>query len=115
MNYTKQEIRAAICEALEEYKLRNTVRQLLKEEILKEAEGEANMKRNAVMKSLKDDKFNHAELMRQLWHPKDQGDEDTLRSLFSKMATGKPDADGNIRKFDDEEINQLYQLMRNKN
>ena len=49
-----------------------------------------------------------------LWHPKDQGEKDTLRSLFSKKATGKPDNDGAIRKFSDEEINKLYQMIRKK-
>lgn len=71
-------------------------------------------KRKSVMNLLKDDKFNHAELARHLWHPKDQGEEDTYRSLFSKKATGKPDADGAVRSFSDEEINKLYELLRTK-
>ena len=71
-------------------------------------------KRKSVMNLLKDDKFNHAELARHLWHPKDQGEEDTCRSLFSKKATGKPDADGAVRSFSDDEINKLYELLRTK-
>lgn len=70
------------------------------------------MKRKAVMNMLKDDKFNHAELMRAIYHPKDKGEEDTYRSLFSKKATGKPDADGSVRQFDDSEITKLYQILR---
>ena len=64
------------------------------------------------MNMLKDTKFNHAELARNLWHPKDKGEEDTYRSLFSKKANGTPDNDGAIRHFDDEEINKLYQILR---
>ena len=115
MGYSRQEVRRAVCEALEEYRLRNTIKQYIREEILREEEEASNMKRSSVMASLRDDKFNHAELMRQLWHPKDKSEEDTYRSLFSKMATGKPDADGNVRKFSDDEINKLYQMIRTKN
>lgn len=72
-------------------------------------------KRNTVMKILNSDgKFNHAELMRKLWHPKDRGEEDTLRSLFSKCVSGKPDNDGAIRHFSDDEINSLYEILRSK-
>ena len=72
------------------------------------------MKRKAVMNMLKDDKFNHAELMRHIYHPRDKGEEDTYRSLFSKKATGKPDADGVVRHFTDQEITKLYELLREK-
>lgn len=68
-------------------------------------------KRKSVMTMLRDGKYNHAELMRELWHPQAE-DEDTLRSLFSKKATGKPDADGAVRSFTEEEINRLYELLR---
>lgn len=69
-------------------------------------------KRKSVMTMLRDDKYNHAELMRELWHPSSQEEEDTLRSLFSKCATGTPDADGAVRSFSEEEINKLYELLR---
>ena len=59
-----------------------------------------------------DDSLNHAQLMRDLWHPSDKKKEDELRSLFSKMATGKPDADGVVRHFTPDEINKLYELIR---
>lgn len=69
-------------------------------------------KYKSVMRSLKDDGINKADLMRSLWHPKDQSEEDTGRSLFSKKANGKPDADGAIRKFTPTEVNKLYDLIR---
>jgi len=69
-------------------------------------------KYKSVMNSLKDDSLNHAQLMRDLWHPSDKKKEDELRSLFSKMATGKPDADGVVRHFTPDEINKLYELIR---
>lgn len=69
-------------------------------------------KRKSVMTMLRDGKYNHAELMRELWHPTSKEEEDTLRSLFSKCATGTPDADGAVRSFNEEEINKLYELLR---
>lgn len=71
-----------------------------------------DMKRKAVMNKLKDPKYNHAQLAYSLYHPKDQSEKDTVRSLFSKKATGNPDNDGAIRHFDEEEINKLYQMIR---
>ena len=87
------------------------VKQYVKAKI-NEDETSKNSKRKSVMNMLKDTKFNHAELARNLWHPKDKGEEDTYRSLFSKKANGTPDNDGAIRHFDDEEINKLYQILR---
>lgn len=87
------------------------VKQYVKAKI-NEDEISKNSKRKSVMNMLKDTKFNHAELARNLWHPKDKGEEDTYRSLFSKKANGTPDNDGAIRHFDDEEINKLYQILR---
>lgn len=77
-------------------------------------EDDAGQKRKAVMNMLKDGKYNHAELARKLWHPKDKGEEDTYRSLFSKKATGAADSDGAVRHFDDSEINKLYELLRTR-
>lgn len=101
--------------------VRNKVRNVVKEEVYKytnklisEANDDVDMKRKAVMNMLKDDKFNHAELMRHIYHPHDKGEEDTYRSLFSKKATGKPDADGVVRHFTDQEITKLYELLREK-
>lgn len=126
-NQLKNEIKSIIRESLEEMSLRNHVRKIVSEEVnrlfeskvINEAdegggEGNANIKRKAVMNLLKDDKYDHAYLAYQLWHPKDDNEKDTYRSLFSKKATGKPDNDGAVRSFTDDEITKLYELIRNK-
>lgn len=126
-NQLKNEIKSIIRESLKEMSLRNHVRKIVSEEVnrlfeskvINEAgegggEGNANIKRKAVMNLLKDDKYDHAYLAYQLWHPKDDNEKDTYRSLFSKKATGKPDNDGAVRSFTDDEITKLYELIRNK-
>ena len=79
--------------------------------ITEKKNSEGGGKRKQVMKMLGDEKFEHAYLAYKLWHPKDQGEKDTYRSLFSKKYTGKPDADGTIRHFTAKEINKLYNLL----
>lgn len=126
-NQLKNEIKSIIRESLKEMSLRNHVRKIVSEEVNRlfeskvineagegEGEGNANIKRKAVMNMLKDDKYDHAYLAYQLWHPKDDNEKDTYRSLFSKKATGKPDNDGAVRSFTDDEITKLYELIRNK-
>ena len=126
-NQLKNEIKSIIRESLREMSLRNHVRKIVSEEVNRlfeskaineagegEGEGNANIKRRAVMNMLKDDKYDHAYLAYQLWHPKDDNEKDTYRSLFSKKATGKPDNDGAVRSFTDDEITKLYELIRNK-
>ena len=126
-NKLKNEIKSIIRESLREMSLRNHVRKIVSEEVNRlfeskvineagegEGEGNANIKRKAVMNLLKDDKYDHAYLAYQLWHPKDDNEKDTYRSLFSKKATGKPDNDGAVRSFTDDEITKLYELIRNK-
>lgn len=126
-NQLKNEIKSIIRESLREMSLRNHVRKIVSEEVnrlfeskaINEAgegggEGNSNIKRKAVMNLLKDDKYDHAYLAYQLWHPKDDNEKDTYRSLFSKKATGKPDNDGAVRSFTDDEITKLYELIRNK-
>ena len=117
----KNEIKGLIRESLEKAELRNYVRNIVSEEIHKlfekkaineSEEGNSVIKRKAVMNMLKDDKYDHAYLAYQLWHPKDDNEKDTYRSLFSKKATGKPDNDGAVRSFTDEEITKLYELIR---
>jgi hypothetical protein len=111
----KQIIRESAEKALYEENLRNSVRELVREEFQRVLnEEDNNMKRKAVMSALKDPKFNHAQLAYDLYHPKDQSERDTVRSLFSKKASGEPDNDGEIRKFDDDEINKLYQMIRKR-
>ncbi len=126
-NQLKNEIKSIIRESLREMSLRNHVRKIVSEEVNRlfeskvineagegDGEGNANIKRKAVMNLLKDDKYDHAYLAYQLWNPKDDNEKDTYRSLFSKKATGKPDNDGAVRSFTDDEITKLYELIRNK-
>ena len=110
-------IQEYITEAVKKEIFRNRIKKIIKEEYAKlneEGEQIGDMKRKAVMNTLKDPKFNHAQLAYDLYHPKDQSEKDTVRSLFSKKATGKPDNDGAVRNFSDDEINKLYQMVRKR-
>lgn len=117
-NAFKKKLDTLISDKINEAIMYNKIHNIVSEEMKKyqkhlvtEADS-IEMKRKAVMNMLKDGKYNHAELMRSIYHPKDKGEEDTYRSLFSKKATGKPDADGSVRHFDDSEITKLYQILR---
>lgn len=104
-----------ISEAVKKEIIKQRIRKIIKEEFIKLNEKDENtndMKRKDVMNTLKDPKFNHAQLAYSLYHPKDKSEKDTVRSLFSKKATGKPDNDGAVRKFSDDEINKLYQMVK---
>ena len=110
-------IQECITEAVKKEIYKNRIKKIIKEEYAKlneDDEQSGDMKRKAVMNTLKDPKFNHAQLAYDLYHPKDQSEKDTVRSLFSKKASGKPDNDGAIRSFSDEEINKLYQMVRKR-
>lgn len=113
-----KELDNLIKECIEEVKrenIREHVKGMVTEalaEIVKEAENSLSMKRKNVMKMLQDPKYDHASLAYKLYHPIDQSEKDTARSLFSKKVTGKPDADGVVRSFSDEEITTLYQELR---
>lgn len=121
----RNEIKEMIRECIQQATLRKHVKKVVTEEVNKlfkkkivnEAKHEGNsvIKRKSVMNMLKDEKYDHAYLAYQLWHPKDDGEKDTYRSLFSKKATGKPDNDGVVRSFTDEEVTKLYELMRKNN
>lgn len=116
----KTKIKRMINESIEEAQTRayvksvvtETMKQMVKKKLNEAEDGNAMIKRKAVMNMLKDDKYDHAYLAYQLWHPKDDNEKDTYRSLFSKKATGKPDNDGAVRSFTDEEITKLYELIR---
>ena len=100
--------------AIEENEIKRNFVKLVSEEVIRrlnEDENSVDMKRNAVMKALKDPKYNHAQLAYSLWPDMDK---DTARSLFAKMANGTPDNDGVVRNFSDEDINALYQMIRKK-
>ena len=110
-------IQECITEAVKKEIYKNRIKKIIKEEYAKlneDDEQSGDIKRKAVMNTLKDPKFNHAQLAYNLYHPKDQSEKDTVRSLFSKKATGKPDNDGAVRNFSDEEINKLYQMVRKR-
>lgn len=114
----RKNIQKLISESVDYVLKKQQVRNMVLEEFRRQLHEDDNndsstdMKRKAVMKKLKDPKYNHAQLAYSLYHPKDQSEKDTVRSLFSKKATGNPDNDGAIRHFDDEEINSLYQMIR---
>lgn len=115
----KRNIHQIVQECILEMQIENVVRQTINETINKKPKkyitekknSEGGGKRKQVMKMLGDEKFEHAYLAYKLWHPKDQSEKDTYRSLFSKKYTGKPDADGTVRHFTTKEINKLYNLL----
>ena len=111
----KRNIRQMVQECIVEMQIKNIVRQTVNEAIEKNKktrlDEDGGGKRKQVMKMLSDEKFEHAYLAYKLWHPKDQGEKDTYRSLFSKKYTGKPDADGTVRHFTTKEINKLYNIL----
>ena len=114
MNNVKQMIYECVKRAIEENEIKRNFVKLVSEEVIRrlnEDENSVDMKRNAVMKALKDPKYNHAQLAYSLWPDMDK---DTARSLFAKMANGTPDNDGVVRNFSDEDINALYQMIRKK-
>ena len=123
-NKLKSIIRESLNEIVSERKekmLKNMIKEEIKSILMDKAINEEeddnkrlNMKRNAVMSMLKNDLYDHATLAYQLYDSDDDSQKATARSLFSKKATGHPDADGQIRRFDDTEINKLYDLLRTK-
>lgn len=123
-NKLKSIIRESLIEIVSERKekmLKNMIKEEIKGILMDKAINEEedngkrlNMKRNAVMTMLKNDLYDHATLAYQLYDSNDDSQKATARSLFSKKATGYPDADGQIRRFDDVEINKLYDLLKTK-
>ena len=123
-NKLKSIIRESLSEIISERKekmLKNMIKEEIKGILMDKAINEEeddnkrlNMKRNAVMSMLKNDLYDHATLAYQLYDANDDSQKATARSLFSKKATGHPDADGQIRRFSDTEVNKLYDLMRTK-
>ena len=123
-NKLKSIIRESLSEIVSERKekmLKNMIKEEIKSILMDKAINEEednskrlDMKRNAVMSMLKNDLYDHATLAYQLYDDNDDSQKATARSLFSKKATGHPDADGQIRRFDDTEINKLYDLLRTK-
>ena len=121
-NYIRRIVNDFIQEAKKENAIRKVIRKVVNEMIDKMNEDKADdkdgdsesmrIKRNTVMKLLRNDRLKNSTFAYDIWHPKDQSDKDTARSLFSKKINGTPDADGNVREFTDEEISKLYELLR---
>ena len=114
-------ISECIDEGIERAQMKNKLKSMIREEFSRLTEDDkakqsqmVTRKRTAVKKLLKDPKFNHAQLAYALYKPKNQGEKDTARSLFSKKATGTPDTDGVVREFDSVEVNKLYQMLRKR-
>lgn len=104
-------VRTTLKNTIMEQRINNIVSEVLKRNLYEAEYQNTEMKRNAVMKALKDPKYNHAQLAYTLWPDMDK---DTARSLFAKMANGTPDNDGVVRHFSDEDVNSLYQLIRKR-
>lgn len=104
-------VRTTLKNTIMEQRINNIVSDVIKHNLYESEDQNMEMQRNAVMKALKDPKYNHAQLAYTLWPDMDK---DTARSLFSKMATGTPDNDGVVRHFSDEDINTLYQAIRKR-
>lgn len=104
-------VRTTLKNTIMEQRINNIVSDVIKHNLYESEDQNTEMKRNAVMKALKDPKYNHAQLAYTLWPDMDK---DAARSLFSKMATGTPDNDGVVRHFSDEDINTLYQAIRKR-
>lgn len=121
-NYIRSVVNDFIQEAKKEKLIRQVIRKTinemfnsLNEDKADDKEGDSEsmrIKRNTVMKLLRNDRLKNSTFAYDIWHPKDQSDKDTARSLFSKKVNGTPDADGNVREFTDEEISKLYELLR---
>lgn len=114
-------ISKCIDEGIERVQMKNKLKSMIRKEFGRLTEDDkvkqsqmVTRKRTAVKKLLKDPKFNHAQLAYALYKPKNQGEKDTARSLFSKKATGTPDTDGVVREFDSAEVNKLYQMLRKR-
>ena len=104
-------VRTTLKNTIMEQRINNIVSDVIKHNLYETEDQNTEMKRNAVIKALKDPKYNHTQLAYSLWPDMDK---DTARSLFAKMANGTPDNDGVIRHFSDEDVNSLYQMIRKK-
>lgn len=117
----QEKIDKVVDQYIAEMKLRAVIRKMISEKINRylyeddseksKASSDDNMeiKRNTVTSLLKKDVVKNSQFAYKIWPDMD---EDTARSLFSKKVNGEPDNDGVVRKFTDEEISQLYELLR---
>ena len=71
----------------------------------------AGTKRAVVLRWLKKGSINNAEIMRKLWRPKTQKEEDALRSLFYKKRDGDVNPESGAQyAFSGQDINRMYGL-----
>ena len=112
-----ESIRKVVSEQKRDNHIRSIVERTIKNYLIDKAINEEkddnkrmDLKRNAVMGMLKNDIYDHAPLAYKLYDANDESEKATARSLFSKKATGTPDADGQVRHFDDTEVNKLYDM-----
>lgn len=119
---SEQRLNSIISEAIREAALRNTVKRMVVEELNKYAAQKINedskksddvqntrQRIKALLNGRKGLKYTDAQLAYHIWPNMDK---DTARSLFSKMVTGEPDADGNVREFSDDDVTKLDQFLR---
>lgn len=116
----QEKIDKVVDQYIAEMKLRAVIREMISEKInrylceddnekSKSSNDNMEIKRNTVTSLLKKDVVKNSQFAYKIWPDMD---EDTARSLFSKKVNGEPDNDGVVRKFTDEEISQLYELLR---
>lgn len=116
----QEKIDKVVDQYIAEMKLRAVIREMISEKInrylceddnekSKSSNDNMEIKRNTVTSLLKNDVVKNSQFAYKIWPDMD---EDTARSLFSKKVNGEPDNDGVVRKFTDEEISQLYELLR---
>lgn len=89
------------------------IKQIIKEEItnfINEKNDDNKQKRGEVLSTLKKKGIKQSEFAYAL---DPDGNKDTVRAEFSHKLNGKPDADGQVRKFTDDEINKLYYMIHN--
>lgn len=58
-------------------------------------------------------KINHADIVRRLYNPQNQDEEDSCRSLFSRKLHQKSNGEGGVYRFTDEELNQIWSIKNN--
>lgn len=113
-NFVKEQLKEAIVNSAyailkEDEKLNRKMNKRRKDDQKKDKQA----KREFVLNKLKSGEVNNAELMRKLWNVKQGSDEDDVyRSLFSKNVRQEKDPDtGGIRRFTDDEILRLAQMI----
>lgn len=92
----------------------NYLYKLIKE-TLNESEGSSSHRltakeKKSIIEWLHTSEVNEAAIMRRLWNPKTNDEEDAKRSLFSKMVRHEKNDNGSVYDFSDEDYNKLYDI-----